>query len=72
MELPRPSSRAVFSKTLFTPAGIDVYIRSTAGSNPDSAARQTLVDRIVQIVKANEDGGVKALTQGGFNIPGVD
>jgi hypothetical protein len=67
----QPSLRVVFSKTLFTPAGIDVYIRSTEGSNPDSATRQTLVDRIVQVVKENEDGGVKSLAQGGFDIPGV-
>ena len=62
---------AVFSKTLFTPAGIDVYVRPLSGQNPDTPKRQALVDRIVDVVKRNEDDGIKTLSKDGFGVPGV-
>lgn len=65
----------VFSKTLFTPAGVDVYIRaSTKDAKPeakDTKARADLLAKIVQAVKANEDQTVVKLAGGGFEVPGV-
>ncbi|WVQ99434.1 hypothetical protein IAU59_006569 [Kwoniella sp. CBS 9459] len=64
-----------FSKTLFTPAGIDIYLR-TAPSNPrptatDPAVRKQLLDSIVAAVRVVEDEGVRSLAKGGFEVPGV-
>jgi hypothetical protein len=61
----------VFSKTLFTPAGIDIYVRTLPGQNPDTPKRQALVDRIVEAVKRNEDDVIRKLSQDGFGVPGV-
>lgn len=62
---------AVFSKTLFTPSGIDIYVRPLPGQNPDTPKRQALVDRIVESVMRNEDEGITKLAQDGFGVPGV-
>ncbi|WWD17267.1 hypothetical protein CI109_101705 [Kwoniella shandongensis] len=64
-----------FSKTLFTPAGIDIYLRSSPSSaNPashDSSVRKALLEQIVGAVKVVEDEGVAKLAQGGFEVPGI-
>jgi hypothetical protein len=71
----RADARSVFSKTLFTPAGVDVYIRaSTQDAKPqamDTKVRADLLAKIVQAVKGNEDQGVAKLADGGFEVPGV-
>ncbi|WVF71492.1 hypothetical protein IAT40_006298 [Kwoniella sp. CBS 6097] len=64
-----------FSKTLFTPAGIDIYLR-TSPSNPqpaatDPAIRKHLLESIVAAIGVVEDQGVKSLAKGGFEVPGV-
>ncbi|OCF40372.1 hypothetical protein I317_05807 [Kwoniella heveanensis CBS 569] len=64
-----------FSKTLFTPAGIDIYLR-TSPSNPqstskDPATRKQLLESIVAAVGVVDDEGVKSLAKGGFEVPGV-
>ncbi|KAK8864435.1 hypothetical protein IAR55_001684 [Kwoniella newhampshirensis] len=64
-----------FSKTLFTPAGIDIYLRSSPSApqpeSHDTNVRQTLLDQIVFAVKAVDDEGVTKLAQGGFQVPGT-
>lgn len=61
------SDSSDFSKTLFTPAGVDIYLRTP--SEVDSPAKQALLDRIVKAVQASE--GISALTKDGFHVPGV-
>nr|ODN97581.1 hypothetical protein L204_02999 [Cryptococcus depauperatus CBS 7855] len=64
-----------FSKTLFTPAGVDIYIRkSPSVSNPaseDNVARTTLLKRITEAVQAAEDETLRRLTSKGFEVPGT-
>ncbi|WVQ80760.1 hypothetical protein IAT38_002865 [Cryptococcus sp. DSM 104549] len=64
-----------FSKTLFTPAGIDIYLRSSPSApNPESknsAVRKKLLDQIVAAVKDVGEGGVGTMAQKGFEVPGV-
>nr|XP_018262945.1 uncharacterized protein I303_04434 [Kwoniella dejecticola CBS 10117]OBR85103.1 hypothetical protein I303_04434 [Kwoniella dejecticola CBS 10117] len=64
-----------FSKTLFTPAGIDIYLRSSPNTSlpasKDTAIRADLLRRIVTAVKAQEGGGVGKLAEGGFEVPGI-
>jgi hypothetical protein len=66
---------AVFSKTLFTPAGIDVYLRKSPTSprpNSDNeTVRRDLVAQIVEAVKGVEDGRVGKMAAEGFEVPGV-
>ncbi|WVN88356.1 uncharacterized protein L203_103562 [Cryptococcus depauperatus CBS 7841] len=64
-----------FSKTLFTPAGLDIYIRkSPSVSNPgseDNVARTILLKRITEAVQAAEDETLRRLTSKGFEVPGT-
>ncbi|WWC70023.1 uncharacterized protein I206_103967 [Kwoniella pini CBS 10737] len=64
-----------FSKTLFTPAGIDIYLRSSPDTSlpasKDPAIRSELLKQIVSAVKTIQEGGVSKLAEGGFEIPGV-
>ena len=60
----RGQADVVFSKTLFTPAGIDVYVRSV----PEQA-KQGLVDSVVDKLKQNGNEGVRMLSEKGFYIP---
>ncbi|KAK4688154.1 hypothetical protein P7C73_g1958, partial [Tremellales sp. Uapishka_1] len=64
-----------FSKTLFTPAGIDIYLRSSPTdpkpTSTDHEIRANLVERIrAELIKV-EEGGVGKLAAGGFEVPGV-
>ncbi|KAB5589815.1 hypothetical protein CTheo_6739 [Ceratobasidium theobromae] len=51
-----------FSKTLFTPAGMDIYVR-----DPKSVSGE-LVQRIVEAAKAVQ-GEIGALAEGFFEVP---
>lgn len=69
---------SVFSKTLFTPAGVDIYIRRSpaapppvSGDEADQNARKDLLASIVKAVQANEDEGVRTLSGKGFAVPGI-
>lgn len=66
----------VFSKTLFTPAGIDIYLRrsstsSVADAEEGNAVRSNLLGRIVAAVKASADKGVAKMAGEGFEVPGI-
>ncbi|WWC94231.1 hypothetical protein V866_001071 [Kwoniella sp. B9012] len=64
-----------FSKTLFTPAGIDIYLRSSSSYPPqnsqDTAIRSDLLKKIVSAVSEMSEGGVSELARSGFEIPGI-
>ncbi|WVW83948.1 hypothetical protein I302_105971 [Kwoniella bestiolae CBS 10118] len=65
-----------FSKTLFTPAGIDIYLRSSSLPEPNSNSQDTtirsdLLKKIVSAVSEISEGGVSALARGGFEVPGI-
>ncbi|KAK6910043.1 hypothetical protein I203_104072 [Kwoniella mangroviensis CBS 8507] len=67
-----------FSKTLFTPAGIDIYLRSpsSASSEPnpssqDTTIRSDLVKKIVSAMSEISQGGVSELARSGFEVPGI-
>ncbi|WRT66405.1 uncharacterized protein IL334_003361 [Kwoniella shivajii] len=64
-----------FSKTLFTPAGIDIYLRASPNTaNPnsqDTAIRANLLQEIVKAVKGVQEGGVGEMAQEGFEVPGI-
>ncbi|ORY33978.1 hypothetical protein BCR39DRAFT_518005 [Naematelia encephala] len=62
-----------FSKTLFTPAGIDIYIRASPSATVPASteARIALRDKLVSLLKNNEDQGVVKLADGGFEVPGT-
>ncbi|WVQ72471.1 hypothetical protein IAR50_002023 [Cryptococcus sp. DSM 104548] len=63
-----------FSKTVFSAAGIDVYVRkatSTSSGVSDEAACQALLDRIVHAVKSAGDDRIATLAQGGFPVQGA-
>ena len=51
-----------FAKTLFTPAGIDVYARDPAGLG------ENLVEEIKEALAKSEDEGVKKLAETLFEI----
>ncbi|RXK35024.1 hypothetical protein M231_07727 [Tremella mesenterica] len=59
-----------FSKTLFTPAGIDIYLRSTS-SSPTSETRAQLRSEIVEALYRVDDPFVAELAKSGFEIPGT-
>ncbi|ODN94245.1 hypothetical protein L198_05101 [Cryptococcus wingfieldii CBS 7118] len=64
-----------FSKTLFSAAGIDVYVRKAASSTTsevaDEAACRALLDRVVHAVQSAGDERVTTLAQGGFPVQGA-
>ncbi|WVQ67618.1 uncharacterized protein L199_005821 [Kwoniella botswanensis] len=64
-----------FSKTLFTPAGIDIYLRSSSSypsqDSQDTAIRSDLLKKIVSAVSEISEGGVSELARSGFEIPGI-
>ena len=62
-----------FSKTLFTPSGIDIYIRSSpsGGSTPTTEQRQELLEKVIVAVQGCKVGGVGELAKKGFQVPGV-
>lgn len=63
----------VFSKTLFTPSGLDIYIRNSPSAPKaaaeDLAVRADLVRRIATALGQVE--GVSELAKGGFEVPGI-
>lgn len=64
----------VFSKTLFTPAGIDIYIRtapSSSGTQATEAQRQELLEKVIKAVKGVKADGLGDLAQKGFQVPGL-
>jgi hypothetical protein len=62
-----------FSKTLFTPSGIDIYIRSSpsATSSPTTEQRQELLEKVIVAVQGCKVGVVGELAKKGFQVPGV-
>lgn len=68
---------SVFSKTLFTPAGIDIYVRSTPSASEDQRVttstkqRQALLEKVIAAVHGVENRDVAELAKKGFQIPGV-
>ena len=69
------SRNSDFSKTLFTPAGIDIYLRKSPSAlmsrSDDTAIRSQLLERIATAVKAIDHGDVAKMAIGGFEVPGV-
>lgn len=64
----------VFSKTLFTPAGIDIYIRSSPAQGSNGASteqRQELLGKVITAVQASKAEGLGELAKKGFQVPGV-
>jgi len=64
----------VFSKTLFTPAGIDIYIRSSptqTGNGASTEQRQELLEKVITAVQASKAEGLGELAKKGFQVPGV-
>jgi hypothetical protein len=63
----------VFSKTLFTPAGIDIYIRlsPTEQGAASTEQRQELLENVVRAVQASKADGLGELAKKGFQVPGV-
>jgi hypothetical protein len=62
-----------FSKTLFTPSGIDIYIRSSPSAtlSPTTEQRQDLLEKVIVAVQGCKVGGVGELAKKGFQVPGV-
>ena len=59
---------------MFTPAGIDIYLRSIPRSADsdvviNDAVRSALRDRIAEVIKSNTDPEVKKLAAEGFEVP---
>jgi hypothetical protein len=69
----RAKKSLVFSKTLFTPAGIDIYIRSVPGktTSPTTEERQVLLDKVIGAVQGSSERVIAELAKGGFQVPGV-
>ena len=64
----------VFSKTLFTPAGIDIYIRSSptqASNGATTEQRQEVLEKVITAVQASKAEGLGELAKKGFQVPGV-
>jgi hypothetical protein len=63
----------VFSKTLFTPAGIDIYIRSSPSQEGGGTTeqRQELLEKVINAVQASKADGLGELAKKGFQVPGV-
>lgn len=76
----RADRRLVFSKTLFTPAGIDIYVRSTPSTQAQQTGegsmggseeqRQEVLERVISALQAQK-GDVGELAKKGFQVPGV-
>lgn len=74
------TERIVFSKTLFTPAGIDIYIRSAPNQLAQQTGegsrgwseeqRQEVLERVINALQAQK-GVVGELAKKGFQVPGV-
>jgi hypothetical protein len=66
-------TQTVFSKTLFTPSGLDIYIRNSPSAPTAAAAdlgvRADLVRRIASALGQLEEVG--ELAKGGFEVPGI-
>ncbi|WWC89299.1 uncharacterized protein L201_004220 [Kwoniella dendrophila CBS 6074] len=64
-----------FSRTLFTPAGIDIYLRTSPNTSlaasKDKSIRAELLKNIVTAVNSIEEGGISKLAEGGFEVPGI-
>lgn len=62
-----------FSKTLFTPSGIDIYIRASpsGGTQPTTEQRQELLDKVIIAVQGCKVGEIGDLAKKGFQVPGV-
>jgi len=52
-----------FASTLFTPAGLDIYVRK-----PQNFAKEK-VQKLIEVCKSNEDEGVRKVSQEFFEIP---
>ncbi|ORX36624.1 hypothetical protein BD324DRAFT_626599 [Kockovaella imperatae] len=62
-----------FSKTLFTPAGIDIYIRrksDTDATDVPPEKNTQLRNMIVQAIQANNHEAITKLAKDGFDVPG--
>ncbi|CAD6564732.1 MAG: hypothetical protein TREMPRED_000259 [Tremellales sp. Tagirdzhanova-0007] len=66
-----------FSKTLFTPAGIDIYLRTSPSASPAQmstdtmAVRNHLLESIVAALKTNGHETVRRMVQDGLTVPGM-
>lgn len=56
-----------FSKTLFTPAGLDLYVRALDDAPVNEAARKDIIEHVVAAVL--EVAEVRELAKGGFAVP---
>jgi hypothetical protein len=67
------SDETDFSKTLFTPSGIDIYIRSSpsGSTKPTTEQRQELLEKVIAAVQGCKVGEVGGLAKKGFQVPGV-
>ncbi|KIR74296.1 hypothetical protein I310_01898 [Cryptococcus deuterogattii CA1014] len=61
-----------FSKTLFTPAGIDIYVRTIPfSSKPQNfTAREVLLQRLINEAQDNDVNSIRNLAKQGFRVPG--
>ncbi|OXM82162.1 hypothetical protein C364_00274 [Cryptococcus neoformans Bt63] len=61
-----------FSKTLFTPAGIDIYVRTIPFSSKSQnlTARDVLLQRLVNEIQNIDADSIRNLAAQGFRVPG--
>ncbi|UOH79257.1 hypothetical protein LQV05_000252 [Cryptococcus neoformans] len=61
-----------FSKTLFTPAGIDIYVRTIPFSfkSQNLTAREVLLQRLVNEIQNIDADSIRNLAAQGFRVPG--
>ncbi|OWT41912.1 hypothetical protein C362_00278 [Cryptococcus neoformans Bt1] len=61
-----------FSKTLFTPAGIDIYVRTIPFSSKSQnlTAREVLLQRLVNEIQNIDADSIRNLAAQGFRVPG--
>ncbi|OWZ60151.1 hypothetical protein C356_00285 [Cryptococcus neoformans c45] len=61
-----------FSKTLFTPAGIDIYVRTMPFSfkSQNLTAREVLLQRLVNEIQNIDADSIRNLAAQGFRVPG--
>jgi hypothetical protein len=66
------TDNGVFSKTLFTPAGIDIYLRTTPGkAGTGQGSRRAVLETIITKLGEIPNENVRSIARDGFEVPGV-
>lgn len=61
-----------FSRTLFTPAGIDIYVRTIPSSSKSQnlTAPEDLLQQLVNEIQNIDVNSIRTLATQGFRVPG--